>query len=232
MGIRVSYESARGCGFRKEGGLYLVAPKPGEACELLPLLVEACPCCGQGIKPARGWTWINPGKLYPPVEHGSPTHNGRCPLAPDADGKHRCGEKAGLIWVGEAFYETPAEFMTEARKMGVSRRITQVPRGFKVGTTWVFLGHRKGAPAGYVDRADEAGTEYATLNEIVEAGVPSERIVEHWRPGVITVFRPTAIEYVVRPEDESDDEFLASLEKRGISPVKVIPVADQEEMPV
>ena len=33
--------------------------------------------------------------------------------------------------------------MREASKMGVSRRITAVPRDFVVGETWVLLGHRK-----------------------------------------------------------------------------------------
>jgi hypothetical protein len=43
-----------------------------------------------------------------------------------------------------------------------------------------------------------------------------------YAPGIITLFRPTALEYVLKQGEEHDTELLESLEKRGISPVKVI----------
>ena len=56
-------ESERGCGFRKKGGLYLVSEGLAAPCGKLPIPLTVCPVCGQGIKPSRGWTWINGKKL-------------------------------------------------------------------------------------------------------------------------------------------------------------------------
>lgn len=84
-------EAKRGCGYRKVGGLYLVAGKTGAACCKLPLPLTVCPCCGQGIKQTRGWTWVDPSKLMAgecsvgcsapsdPGHHGSATF--MCPCA-------------------------------------------------------------------------------------------------------------------------------------------------------
>jgi hypothetical protein len=71
-----------------------------------------------------------------------------------------------------------------------------VPRGFKIGETWVALAHRK-AISGYGNKPDE--------------------IV--YKPGIFHVFCPSRIEYVVK-DDDSDDK-LEKLEKRGISLVRV-----------
>lgn len=227
MGVRVSVEGKRGCGWRKPGGLYLVAPKLDEPCSLLPVEMSVCPCCGEGIRPARGWTWIDPGRLLPARYHDSAEHNATCPLGgPDyPDGAHRMGERCGLIWIGEGYYPTVESFAMEAEQMGVSRRITSVPRGFVVRETWVAFGHRKAIPDGY--RIEGwVDSRYATLTEATEVaawnGLKAEKVKPAYKPGVFTVVRPTAIEYVVRPEDEDDDELLESFRKRGIEPVKVV----------
>lgn len=208
MSVQISVESARGCGYRKQGGLYLVAGKLTEPCPRLPLPVTSCPHCGQGIKPARGYTWVVPATLFPASVHGSEAHNDTCPLGinpalPSVASAffHRTGDRAGLIWVGEAFYATPGAFLEEASRMGVSRRIVAVPRGFKVGETWVYLGHRK---------AIEQRPELGQID-------PPEPL-----PGIITLFKPTAIEYVLRDGEEDDAELLDSLAERGITPIKVV----------
>ena len=101
--------------------------------------------------------------------------------------------RAGLLWIGEAFYATPQAFMREAARMGISRRITAVPRDFQPGRTWVLCAHRSAiAPA-------------------TRAADPTA--------GVFTLFRPTAVEYVVRG-DETEPE-LERLVERGIQPVRV-----------
>ena len=56
-------ESKRGCGYRKPGGFYLVNDAPGQPCGRLPIPLTCCPCCGTGIKYARGITWIDPAPL-------------------------------------------------------------------------------------------------------------------------------------------------------------------------
>ena len=38
--------------------------KGGISCHRLPLNIPVCPVCGQGIKFTRGFTWINPGKIF------------------------------------------------------------------------------------------------------------------------------------------------------------------------
>jgi hypothetical protein len=97
----------------------------------------------------------------------------------------------GLLWIGERFYATPADFMRETATQGVSRRISAVPKDFRIGETWVWIAHRK-----CIANAD--GTFTA---------------------GVFQAFRPQAIEYVVRG-DETDEE-IDRMMKRGISPVQV-----------
>ena len=130
-------EPRRGCGFRREKGTYLVSEGPFAACGKLPIPLERCRVCGGGIKPARGFTWIEPQKLFGWEETncGRP-QCGSCPVAHPP-------EKAGLLFIGESFYPTPVDWTKEAIQQGVSRRIAQIPRGLVVGETVIFVAHRK-----------------------------------------------------------------------------------------
>lgn len=125
----------RRCGFRKPGGLYLCAPGPAAFCGKLPVELVRCPCCGQGIKPARGWTWIDATALFA----GRPCSAPKCVGCPLAAGLGR----AGLLWVGSCYYPTPAAWTEEANALGVCRRIAAVPKGFILGSTWVLVAHRQ-----------------------------------------------------------------------------------------
>ena len=194
--IRTSVEKARGCGYRKEGGLYLVSGALSEPCVKLPIPMVACPCCGGGIRQSRGWKWITPDPLLDPGPHGSEDHERVCPLGTSIDWSD--GKMAGLIWIGRGFYKTPDEFRREAISMGVSRRIRKVPRKFVLGETWVALAHSK-----------------AVVNPDIPHDEPG-----HLSPGVFTFFLPTAIEYIVKG-DESEEE-LDALEARGFSLVRVV----------
>ena len=207
MNIRVSHETKRGCGFRKAGGLYLVSGGFGRFCGALPIPLDICPTCQQGIHPARGWTWINPKALLagrPCVQTISPNYCDACPMF--------AIEKAGLLWIGGQYYKTPREFEREGAAMGLSRRISQIPRDFKLGETWVALAHRKTIPE-------------VSLNNTVKDG--EELIETKYRPGIFHLFKPTAIEYVVRETDS--EKKLEALEKRGVSLVKVVPVGDVDK---
>lgn len=115
---------------------------------------------------------------------------GDCPIA---DAKI---QMAGLLWVGEKFYKTPYSFAMESASMGISRRITMVPKGFKLGETWVALAHRKCIPLP------------------VEDGKEPE-----FKAGIFHIFKPSRIEYVVK--DTDDEEKMEKLEKRGFTLVKV-----------
>jgi RNA polymerase subunit RPABC4/transcription elongation factor Spt4 len=201
--------------------MYLVSGNLSEPCPLLPYETEVCPTCGTGIKPARGYTWVDVRTFMPAQQHGTPEHNAVCPFGQmDEHEPHRCGERAGLIWVGAMHYPTPQSFMREAAEMGVSRRITQVPRDFVVGETWVLLGHAKAIEKACPECGDEVGGD---------AECPEcDGVSFVHRPGIITAFRPTAIEYIVKG-DETDEE-IEALEKRGITPVKVERIGEQEAL--
>lgn len=224
----MAVEARRGCGYRKVGGLYLIAGELGEPCHRLPFLLVCCPTCGVGIKPARGWTWVDALELF-----GGPELRDACrPTRPTFDGRHcpRCvvcsptrlgsGEytsddrvratledtpdargRAGLLWIGERFYPTPEHFAHEAATMGVSRRIGAIPRGFVVGETWVLLAHRSACVA-----------QLDPDTEPVRAA------------GIFQVFRPTRVEKIVRASD-CTPEAIAAAELRGIT---LVPVPDDD----
>lgn len=203
MNIRISYERARGCGYRKGGGIYLVTDGIGRYCGALPIPLSVCPTCHTGFKPSRGWTWVNLAALA--AVRGCASDNcGDCPIA---DAKI---QEVGLLWVGEKFYPTPSTFANEANKMGISRRISTLPRHFKLGETWVALAHRKAIPE--------------AVKERTEIGVEVDAV--KYTPAIFHVFKPARIEYVVK-EDDSEEK-LNKLEERGFSLVKVIPKSEQE----
>ncbi len=135
-GIQVRIEGKRGCGFRKPGGFYLVCDGPGRPCGKLPLPLHVCPTCSAGIKPARGWTWIDGSALATQIQCHSLPCRPFCPLS-GAPGR------VGLIWVGEQYYPAPEHFDREATRMGISRRLGAIPNGFVPRQTWVWLAHRK-----------------------------------------------------------------------------------------
>ncbi len=191
MKIQTVIDDKRGCGWRQERGLYLVSGGIASPCGKLPIRLEVCRCCGQGIKPARGWTWIDPFPITADVECKKRKGEdcSTCPFEVEEG-----GTRVGLIWVGEKFYRTPVEFNREVAAQGVSRRISQVPRGFKVGETWVYLGHKNGM-------------------EVVEDGD------RKFKPAIFSAFRPTRIEYIVNGKEKKKE--LESLVKRGVTPVKV-----------
>lgn len=203
--MRTSYEGERGCGRRKGGGLYLMSDGVGMDCDLLPVELHVCPTCGTGIKPSRGWTWVNPDALLPHHRATAPmlpvtapelqVHSG-CPLNEPG----LLGERAGLLWIGERYYKTPRAWMEEGRQMGFSRRVAAVPRGFEIGETWVLAAHRKA-----VIEFNEDGPVYT--------------------PAIFHIWKPSRIEYVVRG-NETDEE-IAALEARGIEPVIVKPLTEQ-----
>ena len=202
MNIAIRYDSKRGCGYRKPGGLYMIGGEVMEPCGLLPIPLLVCPTCGQGVKPARSWTWIHILMLKDVLkcDEKKCKKAGEILCAPFNDPKKR----VGLLWVGEMHYPTPQDFMREGMAQGISRRITSIPRDFVIGSTWILLAHRKTIPI-----LEPNGDVDAT-------------------PGIFTAFIPHSIEYVVQPGDS--DEKLESLIKRGITPVIVKKKEEQQDL--
>lgn len=171
----MAVEAARGCGYRKVGGLYIVGGFEGVPCCRLPVVLDICPTCGQGVKFSRGIQWVAPElvfKGFPECVTSLPTYLASdlakvsCPLAFPKD-------KMALMWVGEKFY-TPDTFSKEALEMGVSKRISAFPKGFVLGKTRVLLAHKNAVKAG----EDEMGRPV-------------------YKPGVFMSFVPQRLERIV-----------------------------------
>lgn len=140
--VMTVFEGVRGCGRRKPGGLYLVNDGEGQDCGRLPFPLTVCPCCGEGFRPSRGYRWVDGERIL----QSAPT----CTYKKCYEGcSFRSGNeqnvgRAMLIWISPEHYPTTQDFNLETERMGLSRRITgdALPRGFKLGQTWVFLAHR------------------------------------------------------------------------------------------
>lgn len=199
-----SIESERGCGYRKKGGIYLMGGRFSHACGKLPIPLTVCPCCNQGIKQTRGFSWIS----YALIKDApcSQDNEGVC-LGCDPFNASYENEKIGLIWVGEKFYGMPGDFSREANKQGISRRLSQVPKDLVIGETWVLLAHRKAC----------SHQEYTE-----EGGEP----VTIYTPGIFAAFKPDRIEYVVKGTETPEE--IERLEKRGFILVNVIPDKDAQ----
>jgi hypothetical protein len=210
----MSVEPRRGCGYRKVGGLYMVGGGVGIPCDRLPFELTVCTCCGQGIKQARGWTWIDVAKFFQgkhTILAGDPNiqtapavelcgcAGGFCPLCNNPESMGR----AGLLWIGEKFYKTPDLFVKEGVDLGFSRRIKAVPQGFKVGETWVLLAHSKS-----VTKRGNFNSGFGTKDP------------DTYAPGIFYVWLPQRLEKIVLESTRGTEE-IDALEKRGITPVFV-----------
>lgn len=214
MPILTVFESKRRCGWRKPGGLYLrLDGKPWGECSRLPIPLEVCPVCGSGYRFSRIPYWIDADRLiaHLPACPGRPNPAGVGCQGCILSGQHTIGQVV-LLWIGEQYYPTPADFNAEATMQGVSRRINNIPRGFQVGGTWVFLAHKKAL---------------AEQKDGQPLGATSGSKNIRYRPGIFAAFKPARIEYIVKPEDSQ--EKLDALEKKGITLVK-IQKAEQAEL--
>ena len=225
----MAVEAKRGCGYRKVGGKYLVGGKLESPCGLLPLELHVCPVCSGGIKQTRSWQWVVPGKLFKDVQckglasdvfAGLPNGCLMCP------GKSvlQSQERAGLLWCGGAFYPEPEDFLREGAAQGVSRRVSAIPKGFKVGETYVLIAHPKA-----VKREPRTDEERAELEQI-NAGLHADNMVlatTITRKGIIAIFQPQRIEQIVTQTESMNDEFMKDLDDKGITPVGV-PDDDQD----
>ncbi len=185
--IRTCTDNQRAFGWRKAGGLYLVYDGRTGACGKLPFALDLCDVCGAGFRPSRGWTWVNGTALV--AERGCRLSGGRpecfgCPLG------GRVG-RVGLLWVVARHYPKPEDWLKEIAFHGICLRIASLPKEFKIGDAWVFIGHPRCFQA-------PDGSHVA---------------------GLINAFRPTRVEYAVRG-DESPAR-LDRLVRRGITLVRV-----------
>lgn len=243
--VTTSHETKRGCGYRQAGGTYLMSFGEMVPCGRLPVPLEVCPTCSGGIKHARGWTWIDADKILEGKScdlltseynrdnsmggaEAAKAHCDRCSLRPGNE-LGRCG----LIWIGKAHYETPAEWMEEASKMGVSRRIPAIPRGFKLRETRVFVAHIeatwKSCPdcTVEVDGIAESKSAFTDGNAHKCKTCKGKRVVG--AAAIFNSFVPTRIDYIVSGEETEEE--LDVLEEKGFTLIKVVEVPDGSEAP-
>jgi hypothetical protein len=208
----MAVEAKRGCGYRKVGGLYLVGSGGGIACDRLPIAIEICKCCGQGIKQTRGWTWVDIAGLVGGDHFIATDVNGQKHTAEEGGrtALYACGchqscplchnvasmGRGGLLWIGTQFYSSVEMFEAEVKALGVSRRITTLPRDFKLGETWVLLAH----PKGVIKPCGDLQAKYV--------------------PAIFRVWKPERIERIYK-EGQRDSEAVQADIKRGITPVFV-----------
>jgi hypothetical protein len=191
----------RGCGHRKIGGIYLMGDGAAITCGKIPVEIPSkCGCCGAGVKQTRSFSWINLKFLSLDTNLCGEEHCKTCPI-----GGRFLAEKVGLLWVGGKFYDTPEKFSIEANAFGISKRISTIPREFKIGETWVMLAHPK------------------AIKKVVhpeDCTCKKPFLVEHEeeRPGIFRMFKPTRIEMPVNKHKVKEEDLKALL-KRGITPV-------------
>lgn len=238
--VHDSLELPRGCGYRQKGGKYLISAPgvPTQPCGRLPIILDVCPTCSEGVKPSRGWTTIEP---RPFLEHHpcsfeqdpDPEYCPTCPMRSKAAFAHSPGPlwegRHGLLWIGEKFYPTPEDWTRESHERGASRRLSAVPKDLVIGETYVMVAHRK-VQSRPCPRC--LGCGFAHPGKCSECPPLGEKCPLcsgeglEWAAGIFHVFKPTALEYIVKG-DETDNELL-DLTKRGFRLVNVIEATKEE----
>jgi hypothetical protein len=128
----------------------------------------------------------------------APCHGVHCPICySDELGT------VGLMWVGENFYPSMEDFEEEAEKVGVSKRISSVPKKLILGETWILLVHPKGIKEKLPDQ--------------ILDGLKVESYA--WKPCIFHAYKPVRIEKIVT--DQTPAEEIEKLKLRGITPVEV-----------
>lgn len=205
----MAQEAIRGCGYRKVGGLYLCGEYISVPCDRLPYPLDVCPVCGEGIKVSRGFTKVNPLRLFgyhqPCSDRTRP-----CFICDPKD------EPAFIMGVGERYYKSPGDFQEEAHWLGVSKRIPFIPKDLECRKTIVYLAHPKACPV-----SESVALQHALA--IVDKGnteqprfVDSERV--EYKLGIFSAFIPYRVENLIW-EHDATPETLERLHKRGITPI-------------
>jgi len=212
----MAVEQIRGCGYRRVGGMYLCGAFISSPCDRMPFPLTICPVCGQGIKVSRGFTQISPYQLWG-IHKDCGDDFRPCFLCDPKE------EPAYIMVVGAGNYKKPEDFLEEAHRMGISKRIPFIPRELELGKTVVYLAHPKACEV----RLPVLTQQISSILEGEESNRP--RLVDAEKVekalGIFTAFIPQRIEKLVW-ESELTDEKREQLEKRGITP---IPIPDGDE---
>lgn len=229
--VQERIDSKRGCGWRQEGGLYLVSGGEAVACGKLPVPLTICPTCSSGIHFARSWTWVAGDALVATKICKNAVHAecSGCLLASATESKQgKSIGRAGLLWIGEKFYKNPVDWMREAEQLGVSRRIPAVPREFELGKTVVLVAHNRAIKSRCEDCKGRGFLLVQETENDLPVGPPQKVPCDTeecedgfvFSAGIFSAFIPSAVEYVTKGTETTEE--LEALVKRGITPIKVI----------
>ncbi len=221
----MAVEAKRGCGYRKAGGLYLVGGGLSAPCDRMPFPLEHCRTCGGGIKFTRGPQWLQPDFFTPhrDVTAGAKmtladcSDDSACPVCRNRDdfGPHL------LLWIGRKHY-TPEAYLEEGRRLGVSRRLSALPKGLVLGETWVLLAHLDAVPAKPgCGKCGKPWSEHAPIdaNTVMCSGGGKYEYAKP-KPGIFCAFVPRAVEMILKQSDATPDR-VEKEAKRGVTVVTV-----------
>jgi len=245
MQIATRIDSERGCGWRKPGGLYLITGTSFTGCERMPLKLDRCPTCDHGVKPSRGWTWVDADALFAdqPCQElpacamcllCKTMHRARpCPhCGHDTPHEHQdvfCSDDCDCDRTSVENFWRPG--IGRAGLLWVGEKFYPAPSDFSAEAARQGISRRiHQLPREFV--VDETIVLMAHRKAIRNLHVTStederEAKVE-FSPGIFMVLRPTSVEYVVKG-DESE-KTLEGFVKRGITPVHVKRLERQTSM--
>ena len=208
-------EAKRLCGYRRVNALYLVGSGMAVSCDLLPLELKACPSCGYEIPFTRGFMWISKRYVehYALYQHHALWQRTKCSCVqscPMCYPNENNLERYGFMWVGSKFYSLES-FIKEATEMGVSKRIAEVPKGLKLGETWVLLAHPKCL---FWEKAPQ---------QTLDPNLPNVRVE---KPAIFYAFQPQKVEMLIWKSQATSQRIL-ELEKKGITPI-IVPDKEKE----
>ena len=207
----MSIEPKRLCGCRRINELYLCGSYISVPCDRIPYPLEVCPVCGGGVKMSRGLTNITPYQLFG-NHHDCNDILRPCFMCDPKD------ESAFIMGVGEKYYKTPQDFMEEADRLGVSKRIPFIPKELELGKTVVYLAHPK---ACQVKESPALQRAMAIIRPPEETQVQLMEVEKvECKVGIFSAFIPQRVEKLIWEHDATPEE-LEKLEKRGITPVIV-----------
>jgi len=210
--------------------MYLCGEFISAPCDRMPFPLTVCPVCGQGIKVGRGFTEVNPYRLWGNHEKVVSDQPGESHLEPICQDRVRpcflCDpqdQPAYIMMVGKRYY-TPESFLDEALAMGISKRIPFLPKGLELGKTVLYLAHPKACEVKVQAALQQA------MAIVEESQTKRPRLLETERVekalGIFCAFIPQKVEQLVW-ESKATPEELEKLEHRGISPV-IIPDGDAD----
>jgi hypothetical protein len=207
----------------------------------MPFPLDRCRTCGGGVKFTRGHTWLQPDFFS---IHEECADHGPCPMCgyigPDADGAIASDRDFGphlLLWVGRGHY-SPESYLDESHRLGVSRRLSALPKGLVVGETWVLLAHPDAVPPrepkicaqcglGAALHPDHPGYAFKAKTpppSVTVNGVTTHPCAEFQAPkpspGIFCAFVPRAVELILKASDATPDR-VEKERKRGVTVVAV-----------